>query len=98
MANPRVGLPTRAFCMGRNSGWAFDGQLCLFDPIRRTKVRARVTRPDKNLNPFDPLGREEYVQPCPNLGLDIRARVQPNPTATLHIIKFNFLDFLEKAK
>jgi hypothetical protein len=75
MINPRIDLSIRAFCMSRNSNWAFDEQLCLFDSIRRTKVRARVIRSNKNLNPFDPLGREEYVQPCPNLGLDTQARV-----------------------
>jgi hypothetical protein len=83
MINLRIDLSIRAFCMSRNSSWAFDEQLCLFDSIRRTKVRVRVIRSDKNLNPFDPLGREEYVQPCPNLGLNTRARVQPNSTAIL---------------
>jgi hypothetical protein len=83
MINSRIDLSTRAFCMSRNSNWAFDEQLCLFDSIRRTKVRARVIRPNKNLNSFDSLEREEYVQSCPNLELNTRARVQPNPTTTL---------------
>jgi hypothetical protein len=81
--------------MSRNSDWVLDEQVCLFDSIRRTKVRARVIRSNKNLNSFDsfeqnlspsdPLGREGYVQPCLNLGLDARAWVQPNPTATLDL-------------
>ncbi len=86
MINPRIDLSIRAFCMSRNSDWTLDGQLCLFDSIRRTKVRVRVIRPDKNLNPSDSLGWEGYVQFCPNLGLNTRARVQLNPTATLRTL------------
>jgi hypothetical protein len=36
MANPRIGRPTRAFCTSRNSGWALDGQIGLFDSTRRS--------------------------------------------------------------
>ncbi len=31
------------------------------------------------------VGWRIYVQPCPNLGLNARARVQPNPTITLRL-------------
>jgi hypothetical protein len=69
--------------MGRNSGWVPDGQICLFDPTRRSHDCVRFNPSDKNPNPTNPLGQKGYVQPCPNLGLDARARVQPNPTVTL---------------
>ncbi len=61
----------------------FDEQVCLFDSIRRTKVRARVIRSNKNLISFDSLEREEYVQSCSNLELNTRARVQLNSMTIL---------------
>ncbi len=85
MINSRIDLSIRAFCINRNSDWTLDEQVCLFDSIRRTKVRGRVIRSNKNPNPFDSLGREGYVQPCPNLELNARARVQLNSTITLVI-------------
>ncbi len=81
--NPRVGHSTRDFCMGRNSGWVSDGQVCLSDSTRRTRTRTRSIRSDKHPSPINPLGQKRYVQSCPNLGLDARARVQFNSTVTL---------------
>ncbi len=84
-SNPRVDHPTRDFCMSRDSGWVPDGQVCLSDSIRRTRTRTRPILPNKNPNPSNPPGQKGCAQPCPTLGLDARARVQPNPTATLMI-------------
>jgi hypothetical protein len=81
--NPRVGHPTRDFCMGRNSGWVPDGQVCLSDSTRRTRRCVRFNPSDKNPNPINPLEQKGYVQPCPNLELNARARVQLNSTITL---------------
>jgi hypothetical protein len=66
-------------------------QICLFNSTRRTKVRARVTRSDKNPSSLNSLGREEYVQSCSNLELNIRARVQFNSTIILFVTTFKSL-------
>ncbi len=109
MTNTRIDRPTRAFCMGRNSGWAPDGQIGLSDPTRRPLDCVRFNPSDKNSNPSNPLeqkgctrfnpsdktsspsnppGQKGCTQPCPNLGLDARARVQPNPTVTLLVVVY----------
>jgi hypothetical protein len=91
MINPRIDLSTRAFCMSRNLNWAFDEQINLFDSTRRTRIRIRSTLPDKNPNSSNPPGQKECAQPCPTLGLDARARVQPNSTVILTIRSSFFL-------
>ncbi len=81
--NPKIAHSTRDFCMSRNSDWMLDEQVCLFDSIRRTRRCVRFNSLNKNPNSTNSLEQKWYVQPCPNLGLNARARVQPNPTVIL---------------
>ncbi len=81
--NPRVDHSTRDFCMSRNSNWVFDEQVCLFNSIRRTRIRIRSILSNKNPNSFNSFEQKECAQPCSVLGLNARVRVQFNSTVTL---------------
>ncbi len=65
------------------------GRNPVFDLTRRTKTRARSTRSNKKTCSIQLVELRIHVQPCPNLGLDARARVQHNPTVILNV-KFTF--------
>jgi hypothetical protein len=60
-----------------------SGHKSVSDPTRRTKRCVRFNPSDEYSNPFNSSGQDTYVQPCPTLGLDARARVQSNPTVIL---------------
>jgi hypothetical protein len=79
-AQPVGWAPNSGFGDTTSSGWAFE----------RTKTRIRPTRSAKSACPIQSVGLRHCAQPCPNLGLDARARVQLNPTITLSSLCFIF--------
>jgi hypothetical protein len=62
-------------------------RLCPIQPVEQEPEPDQPAR-TKEVHPAQPVGRRVYVQPCSNLGLDARARVQPNPPVTLRLITY----------